>query len=85
MPKKEVNTKEVLKKAKMEDDEYKDVSGEKNYYSIAHTIKEVVIEQASIMVNGSLKEYQVKVRYNNILIVLVNEDKKYTAIFGYRF
>ena len=58
--KKKDNSKEVLKK--VEDDEYKDVSGEKNYYSIAHTIKEQVTEQPGIMVNGSLKEYQVKVR-----------------------
>lgn len=28
--------------------------------SIAHTINEVVVEQASIMVNGKLKEYQIK-------------------------
>lgn len=56
------NPKEVLKKAKVEDDEYKNISGEKNYYSIAHTVKETVTQQASIMVNGQLKEYQVKVR-----------------------
>merc|ERR1719187_2373117 len=31
-----------------------------NYYLIAHTIKEEVKDQASIMVNGRLKEYQVK-------------------------
>ncbi|XP_069945024.1 ATP-dependent helicase brm isoform X8 [Cherax quadricarinatus] len=54
------NPREVLKKAKVEDDEYKDASGERNYYSIAHTIKETVTEQAKIMVNGLLKEYQVK-------------------------
>lgn len=54
------NPKEVLKKAKVEDDEYKNISGEKNYYSIAHTVKETVTQQASIMVNGQLKEYQVK-------------------------
>lgn len=51
----------MFKKAKVEDDEYKDASGEKNYYSIAHTIKETVTEQAKMMVNGLLKEYQVKV------------------------
>merc|ERR1719347_2236690 len=31
-----------------------------NYYNVAHTITEEVHEQASIMVNGKLKEYQVK-------------------------
>ena len=59
----EKNPKEVLKKAKVEDDEYKDVTGERNYYSIAHTIKETVTKQADMMVNGLLKEYQVKVQY----------------------
>ncbi|RXG70372.1 ATP-dependent helicase brm [Armadillidium vulgare] len=56
-----VNPKEVLKKAKVEDDEYREViAGEKNYYSIAHTIKEEVHEQPAILMNGNLKEYQVK-------------------------
>lgn len=32
---------------------------EKSYYSVAHTVHEHVTEQASIMVNGKLKEYQV--------------------------
>lgn len=44
--------------AKVEDDEYK--AEEQTYYSIAHTIHEKVYEQASIMVNGQLKEYQIK-------------------------
>ena len=44
------------------DDEYqkKQAKGDGNYYNIAHTITEEVHEQASIMVNGKLKEYQVK-------------------------
>ncbi|CAH0558695.1 unnamed protein product [Brassicogethes aeneus] len=51
----------VLKKAKSEDDEYhKNSIEEQTYYSIAHTVHEIVTEQASIMVNGQLKEYQVK-------------------------
>jgi SWI/SNF-related matrix-associated actin-dependent regulator of chromatin subfamily A protein 2/4 len=32
------------------------------FFSIAHTITEKVTEQASIMVNGKLKEYQIRVR-----------------------
>lgn len=52
--------KEVIQKAKVEDDEYKNQS-ERSYYGIAHTIREEVTEQASIMVNGKLKEYQIKV------------------------
>ncbi|XP_039289361.1 ATP-dependent helicase brm isoform X2 [Nilaparvata lugens] len=51
---------EVIKKAKVEDDEYKNTSEEHTYYSIAHTIHESVTEQATIMVNGKLKEYQIK-------------------------
>lgn len=52
----------IIKKARTDDDEYKtqEQGGEANYYSIAHTIHETVTEQASIMVNGKLKEYQVK-------------------------
>lgn len=48
-------TAEVINKAKAEDDEYKTDDGEKNYYSIAHTIHESIHGQASIMVSGKLK------------------------------
>ncbi|XP_043275129.1 ATP-dependent helicase brm-like isoform X2 [Venturia canescens] len=54
----EDKVKKTLQKAKIEDDEYK--TEEQTYYSIAHTIHERVTEQASIMVNGKLKEYQIK-------------------------
>ncbi|XP_065360102.1 ATP-dependent helicase brm isoform X2 [Calliphora vicina] len=47
-----------LKTVKVEDDEYR--TEEQTYYSIAHTVHEKVHEQASIMVNGQLKEYQLK-------------------------
>ncbi|XP_046992487.1 ATP-dependent helicase brm-like [Schistocerca americana] len=50
----------VIEKAKAEDDEYKNYTEEQTYYSIAHTITEKVTEQATIMVNGKLKEYQIK-------------------------
>ncbi|XP_064626963.1 probable global transcription activator SNF2L2 isoform X2 [Lineus longissimus] len=43
---------------KDDDDEYK-VAG-RNYYGIAHTVSEKVTEQANMMVNGKLKEYQIK-------------------------
>ncbi|XP_065202228.1 ATP-dependent helicase brm-like [Planococcus citri] len=56
----ESRAKAVLRKAKVEDDEYKNASEEHTYYSIAHTVHECVTEQASILVNGSLKEYQIK-------------------------
>jgi len=57
---------DVIEKARREakqvaDDEYKKgVKGDMNYYNVAHTITEEVHEQATIMVNGKLKEYQVK-------------------------
>ncbi|KAM7249224.1 hypothetical protein ACFE04_019451 [Oxalis oulophora] len=56
----EDKAKDVIRKAKVEDDEYKTTSEEHTYYSIAHTVHECVTEQASIMVNGNLKEYQIK-------------------------
>jgi SWI/SNF-related matrix-associated actin-dependent regulator of chromatin subfamily A protein 2/4 len=44
-----------------DDDEYRDSgSGSQNYYTLAHTVHEEVTEQASILVNGKLKEYQVR-------------------------
>lgn len=54
----EEKVKKTIHKAKVEDDEYK--TEEQTYYSIAHTVHESVTEQASIMVNGKLKEYQIK-------------------------
>ncbi|GAB0086937.1 ATP-dependent helicase brm [Sergentomyia squamirostris] len=54
----EDKTKEMITKAKVEDDEYR--TEEQTYYSIAHTVHESVTEQASILVNGNLKEYQIK-------------------------
>ncbi|KAL3278288.1 hypothetical protein HHI36_013622 [Cryptolaemus montrouzieri] len=57
----ENKAKELIKKAKVEDDEYhKNANEEQTYYSIAHTVHEIVTEQASILVNGNLKEYQIK-------------------------
>ena len=61
----EATEKDIIEKARIEaqkgDDEYKKgIKGEANYYQMAHTINEEVHEQASIMVHGKLKEYQVK-------------------------
>ena len=52
--------KQVIQKAKNEDDEYKSSADMQTYYGIAHTINEKVTQQASIMVNGKLKEYQIR-------------------------
>lgn len=44
-----------------EDDEYnKSSSGSQSYYTLAHAIREQVKEQASILINGKLKEYQMR-------------------------
>lgn len=51
-------TNDLINQVKVEDDEYR--TEEQTYYSIAHTVHEKVTEQASIMVNGQLKEYQLK-------------------------
>ncbi|KAK7868746.1 hypothetical protein R5R35_002544 [Gryllus longicercus] len=56
----EEKAKAIIEQAKAEDDEYKNYSEEQTYYSIAHTITEKVTEQATIMVNGKLKEYQIR-------------------------
>jgi len=64
--KREETEQDIIEKAKIEakkeEDEYntKGVKGEANYYQMAHTISEEVHEQASLMVYGRLKEYQVK-------------------------
>nr|CDS30859.1 global transcription activator snf2l2 [Hymenolepis microstoma] len=42
-----------------EDDEYKS-GGSQSYYALAHAIREQVKVQASILVNGKLKEYQMR-------------------------
>ncbi|XP_065319181.1 probable global transcription activator SNF2L2 isoform X1 [Gordionus sp. m RMFG-2023] len=58
------DAKAIINKSQHVDDEYickPSESGEgKNYYQIAHYVQEKVTEQATILVNGSLKEYQVK-------------------------
>ncbi|GFS49739.1 hypothetical protein NPIL_418521 [Nephila pilipes] len=54
------DAKQALNSATAEDDEYMNCGGYQNYYNIAHAIGEEVKEQASVMVNGKLKEYQIK-------------------------
>ncbi len=58
---KKAGSKDAVASSNM-DDEYSQRKGSENtYYSIAHTLREPVSEQPSIMVNGRLKEYQVGV------------------------
>lgn len=50
---------EPVEESESEDDE--ETGGKKiDYYAVAHRIREEVTEQASILVGGSLKEYQIK-------------------------
>ncbi len=56
------STEDVIKKAKEEakaEDEEKKLEGE-DYYAIAHTVSEQITSQPTILVGGSLKEYQLK-------------------------
>ena len=41
------------------EDEYHNYTDDKTYYGIAHTMHEPINEQPSILVNGTLKNYQV--------------------------
>lgn len=60
-------------KTQHDDDDYKveEKTGveEANYYMQAHSVRETVYQQASIMVNGLLKEYQVRPRTCPVLLV----------------
>lgn len=40
-----------------------DDDGEHDYYRLAHSVREKIAEQASILVNGKLKTYQVSNSY----------------------
>lgn len=62
------NPREYIQKASASmDDEYSQKKGSmQNYYGIAHTFREVVEDQPTIMVNGRLKEYQVHIIVNSI-------------------
>uniref|UniRef100_T1ITD1 Very low-density lipoprotein receptor n=1 Tax=Strigamia maritima TaxID=126957 RepID=T1ITD1_STRMM len=48
----------VISKSQQDDDEYK--THLQNYYGMAHAIREEVTEQSNLLVNGKLKEYQIK-------------------------
>lgn len=50
----------IAKASAAVDDEYESRKGsDKNYYHIAHTLKEPVLEQPKMLAFGKLKEYQV--------------------------
>lgn len=52
---------DVIAKAKQEVlAEEEDIKGGQDYYAIAHTITESITEQPTLLVGGSLKEYQIK-------------------------
>jgi ATP-dependent helicase STH1/SNF2 len=52
-------TDDVIKKAKEEAKAIEDDAKE-DYYSIAHTVSEQISAQPTILIGGSLKEYQIK-------------------------
>ncbi len=60
------NTTDVIEKAKKEaqaekqKDEEEAGAGPSDYYMIAHTVSEEINEQATMLVGGKLKEYQIK-------------------------
>lgn len=54
------STSDLMKKDRqIEDDEYQ-LQGKQSYYGIAHRMREPIHQQASILVGGQLKPYQVK-------------------------
>ncbi|XP_041475495.1 transcription activator BRG1-like isoform X1 [Lytechinus variegatus] len=56
------SAKEIIQESSVNDDEYKSVeqAGGAGYYNMAHSINEIVTSQPDMLVNGTLKEYQVK-------------------------
>lgn len=58
------NPREYIQKATANmDDEYSNKKGSgsmQNYYGIAHTLREPVEDQPTLIVNGRLKQYQVR-------------------------
>jgi SWI/SNF-related matrix-associated actin-dependent regulator of chromatin subfamily A protein 2/4 len=50
----------IAKASANADDEYSSKSHDKNYYSIAHTFREVIEKQPSLLQFGTLKEYQLR-------------------------
>lgn len=56
----EASSNELVKKDdKIEDDEYS-TQGKQSYYAIAHRTRERITEQSSLLVGGTLKQYQIK-------------------------
>lgn len=49
----------IAKASANADDEYSAKTSDKNYYSIAHTLRETIQQQPSLLSFGTLKEYQV--------------------------
>ena len=68
----------------MEDDDEYSASdpGMQNYYTLAHTVSEEVNEQASIMVNGQLKEYQVNTAYCSLTLLTPAKKKQLCTFFS---
>lgn len=60
MKEEELDHEAIIAKASTMDDEYDSRKGsDTTYYSIAHTLREVINEQPLMIAFGQLKEYQV--------------------------
>ena len=60
----------IAKASATVDDEYESRKGsDKNYYQIAHTLKEPVLEQPKMLAFGKLKEYQVFAHVHALLAI----------------
>ncbi|GAU95990.1 hypothetical protein RvY_07501 [Ramazzottius varieornatus] len=64
VPEEEEEVTKVIQQAKQEDDEYTtnqlNAMANQNYYSMAHSVREEINVQPTILTGGSLKEYQIK-------------------------
>ena len=57
----------IQKSSATMDDEYSQKKGStQNYYGIAHTLREPVDKQPTLLVNGRLKEYQVRLGHSSV-------------------
>ena len=63
----------------MGDDEYKSIeqAGGAGYYNMAHSINEIVTTQPEMLVNGTLKEYQVGLNHWNCGVMVHLLDSQF--------
>jgi ATP-dependent helicase STH1/SNF2 len=59
-PVEEVTSEETFGAPKLFDDDPQDEKGKIDYYAVAHRIKEKVVKQPTLLIGGTLKDYQLK-------------------------